>query len=63
MNFWVFCSNTTLGAAIWVAVLAALGYWFGQTETLVAQNLHWITLALVVGFGLIAVFYRRRFSR
>lgn len=49
MNFPIFCIATVLGAGLWVSVLAALGYWFGVNEALIAENLHWITLAL---FGL-----------
>ena len=57
MNIIAFCSATSLGAGIWVGVLAAMGYWFGNNEELVRQNLHWITLALVAGCGIFLFFY------
>ncbi|MFW8602300.1 DedA family protein [Desulfobacterota bacterium M19] len=63
MNIFAFCAATTLGAGIWVVVLAASGYWFGKNEQLVLRNLHIITLALVIGCGLIGYLYWRRWRR
>lgn len=56
MNFAVFCGATTLGAGLWVLVLAAMGFWFGRNEALIEENLHWISLGLlglclVLGIG------------
>jgi len=59
MNVLAFCAATVLGAGIWVLVLAAVGYWFGRNEQLVLQNLHWVTLALVTGCGILVIFYWR----
>jgi len=59
MNLFVFCAATALGAGIWVSVLAALGYWFGRNEQLILQNLHWVSLALLVGCALLTFFYWR----
>lgn len=60
MNVFTFCAATVFGAGIWVLVLAALGYWFGRNEDLVMQNLHWITLGLVlVCLGMIVIYWRR----
>jgi membrane protein DedA with SNARE-associated domain len=63
MNVFAFCAATALGAGIWVLVLAAMGYWFGRNEELVMQNLHWMTLALVVGCGILVLVYWRKWSR
>lgn len=63
MNIFAFCAATVLGAGIWVVVLAALGYWFGRNEQMVLQNLHIITLVIVVGCGLIGYLYWRRWRR
>lgn len=63
MNIFAFCAATTLGAGLWVVVLAALGYWFGRNEQVVLQNLHIITLVLVVGSGLIGYLYWWRWRR
>jgi membrane protein DedA with SNARE-associated domain len=60
MNIFAFCAATALGAGIWVLVLAAVGYWFGRNEQLVIQNMHWITLALVTGCGIMVIIYWRR---
>ena len=62
MNIFAFCAATVLGAGVWVLVLAAIGYWFGRNEQLVLQNLHWITLAIVIGCGILVTFYRRRWK-
>jgi membrane protein DedA with SNARE-associated domain len=63
MNVFAFCAATALGAGIWVLALAAMGYWFGRNEELVMQNLHWMTLALVVGCGILVLVYWRKWSR
>lgn len=60
MNILAFCSATVLGAGIWVAALAAMGYWFGRNEQEVLQNLNWITAALAMGCGILVIFYRRK---
>jgi membrane protein DedA with SNARE-associated domain len=60
MNVFAFCAATVLGAGIWVVVLAAMGYWFGRNEQLVIQNLHWITLVLVIGCGILLIAYWRK---
>ncbi len=62
MNMFAFCGATVLGAGIWVVVLAGMGYWFGRNEQLVAQNLRWVTLILMVGCGLIVFFYWRKWK-
>lgn len=62
MNMFTFCAATVLGAGIWVIVLAAIGYWFGRNEQLVMQNLHWVTLALVIGCGILSILYWRRWK-
>ncbi len=58
MNFFAFCSATTLGAGIWVIILAGLGYWFGQNEAMIMQNLHWISIALLITCTALIVVYR-----
>jgi len=60
MNIFAFCAATIIGAGIWVLVLAAMGYRFGRNVQLVMQNLHWITLAMVIGCVVLVVFYWRR---
>ena len=60
MNMTVFCAATILGAGLWVLVLAGMGYWFGRNEQLLVQNLHWVTLVLVLGCGMILFYYGRK---
>jgi len=63
MNIFAFCAATVLGAGLWVLVLAGMGYWFGRNEQLVLQNLRWVTLFMVVGCGVIVLFYWRKWQR
>ena len=63
MNIFAFSAATVLGAGIWVLVLAANGYWFGRNEELVLQNLHGITLALLmIGGALLAILSWRKWQ-
>jgi membrane protein DedA with SNARE-associated domain len=60
-----FCLYTTLGAGIWVTILAVLGYLLGSQEELLRENLHKITLAalaFVVVSSLVYVWWRRKRS-
>jgi membrane protein DedA with SNARE-associated domain len=68
MNLLTFCLLTSLGAGLWVAVLAWLGYWFGATAEQLATELrrfsHWLALAAAVLLGAYAwVQWRRRNAR
>ncbi len=47
-----FALHTTLGAGLWVTVLALLGYFLGENEALIKEYLHQIVL---VTLGLIAI--------
>jgi membrane protein DedA with SNARE-associated domain len=47
-----FALYTTLGAGLWVIVLALLGYFLGENEALISEYLHQIILATL---GLIAI--------
>lgn len=58
MGMLAFCAATALGAGIWVTVLAALGYLFGRNENLIMQNLHWMTLAMIIICAILIFFYR-----
>lgn len=57
MNVAVFSLATALGAGIWVAVLAAAGYWFGRNEQMVLDNMRWFTLALLAACTAMALLY------
>jgi membrane protein DedA with SNARE-associated domain len=57
MNIFAFCSATFIGAAIWVSVLAAIGYWFGLNEALVLQHIRWVNITLFFACFAVAVIY------
>lgn len=59
MNVFVFSLYTVLGAAIWVAVLAYLGYFIGANEALIKAYLHQITIATVVLIAVIIIVYMK----
>ncbi len=44
----VFSIFTSLGAGIWVAILAFLGYFLGGNEELIKEYLHQIIIDLLV---------------
>jgi len=59
MQFGLFCLATSLGAGIWVVVLAGAGYWFGKNEELMYENLRFGSLLLAGASVLLAVVYWR----
>lgn len=62
MNFKSFCFYTTLGSAIWVTILAILGYTFGSNQELLAKyykEISWFFVILAVLIVAI-IFIRRR---
>lgn len=48
MHLPTFCFYTTLGAGIWVIILALLGYYIGQNESLIKEYLRTIIMGLVI---------------
>jgi membrane protein DedA with SNARE-associated domain len=65
MDLLLFCLFTALGAGCWVAVLALLGFWFGQNPELVSTYLRDVTLiavlfCLLLGAAYLLVLKRRR---
>jgi membrane protein DedA with SNARE-associated domain len=64
MNLKHFCLYTALGAGIWVAILAGLGYYFGANKEVLEHFLHEISIGfLIMGF-LVAIYmvlsYKKR---
>jgi membrane protein DedA with SNARE-associated domain len=57
MSIWKFSIFTALGAGIWVAVLAGLGYILGSNEVLIKEYLHVATMIALVSVLLITIFY------
>ena len=63
MHLGKFSLHTTLGAGIWVTVLALLGYFIGGNEALIKEYLHqiiFVTLGLIVLASLIYVYLNKR---
>lgn len=48
MNPSLFCLLTGLGAGIWVATLALVGYWIGNNQELLMAHIHRIGIVLVI---------------
>ncbi|MDO8623387.1 MAG: DedA family protein [archaeon] len=48
MNLFKFCLFTSLGAGMWILILIYLGYLFGNNMDLINQNLHIISLVLLI---------------
>jgi membrane protein DedA with SNARE-associated domain len=63
MNLVLFCLFTSLGAGIWVVVLALLGFIFGQNQELISRQLHTILLILLPACALLAGLYIWRYRK
>ena len=66
MNLGLFCFYTGFGAAIWVSVLTLLGYYFGQNEALLKENLNLVTtivMAFIVFIGVIYIGLEKKKAR
>ncbi len=57
MRLGSFSLYTSLGAGIWVAILALLGYYLGGQEALLKEYLHYITAAIIIALVILAFFY------
>jgi membrane protein DedA with SNARE-associated domain len=57
MHLGLFSLYTSLGAGLWVTILALLGYYFGQNETLLKENLYTVTVTVVGFIGVCGVVY------
>ena len=57
MNLVIFSLYTSLGAGIWIIILALLGYYIGENEALIKAYLHNIIVVLVLLCIIGAAFY------
>jgi len=57
MDLVKFSLYTTLGASIWVVILALLGYFIGENEELIKEYLSQITWGLIVALLIIGAIY------
>lgn len=64
MSLVPFCLYTSLGAGIWVTVLALVGYWFGNNQEALREHLREVSLGVIllaaVVVGLYVLHLRRR---
>jgi len=63
MNLIRFCFYTSLGAGIWVIVLACIGFIVGNNMELVNQYSRHATLALITCITIILFFYIRKYLK
>lgn len=63
MNIVKFSIYTSLGAGIWVSILAAIGYLVGSNQELVSRYASEASLSLLVLMGLVILLYVRRQRR
>ncbi|MDY0320610.1 MAG: DedA family protein [Arcobacteraceae bacterium] len=59
MDLLRFSIYTSLGAGIWVAILALLGYYIGHNEALLKEYLHTIIISILVLLFVGTIFYIR----
>jgi len=63
MNLLIFSLYTSLGAAIWVVILAMLGYYIGDNEALVKEYLRYIIFSILFALAALGYFYYRKIKR
>ena len=59
MNIWKFSLYTSLGAGIWVLILALLGYFIGSNQELIDQYLKVIIVSILILLAIFILFYIR----
>jgi membrane protein DedA with SNARE-associated domain len=63
MNLLVFSIYTSLGAAIWVVILALVGYYIGDNEALVKEYIRYIIAVILVSLAIIGFVYYRKVKK
>lgn len=63
MNLYKFSLYTTLGAGIWVIILAMLGYFIGGNEVLLKEYLHQIIIGLLFAMSIIVLIYIQKMKK
>ncbi len=59
MDLFKFSLYTSLGAGIWVSILAFLGYFIGKNKTLLDEYLHMIVIGTLILVVVMLIFYVR----
>ncbi len=63
MNLFVFSLYTSLGAGIWVAILAVLGYYLGGNEALIKEYLHTIIVVILILLAILGFWYYKKVKK
>ncbi len=63
MNIFLFSLYTSLGAAIWVIILALVGYFIGDNELLIKEYLRYIVIAILITLSLVVYLYYKKHKR
>ena len=67
MNHWRFTCYTTLGAALWVSILAWIGYFIGENQSLIQLYSRQAIMAVLAFSAMLTLIYvviqRRRARR
>jgi membrane protein DedA with SNARE-associated domain len=63
MNLFVFCIYTSLGAAVWVTILALLGYFLGDNQVLIQEYLHYIIIGILVLLAILGLWYYKKIKK
>ncbi len=57
MHLGVFCFYTGVGAGIWVSILTFLGFYFGQNEALLKEQLHIVSMYILLFIAIMIALY------
>lgn len=60
MNLALFSFYTSLGAAIWVIILALLGYYIGDNEALIKEYLRYIIMGILLIIAIFGFYYYKK---
>ena len=60
MNLLLFSIYTSLGAAIWVIILAILGYYLGENQALIHEYLRYIIISILVLLAIMGFTYYKK---
>jgi membrane protein DedA with SNARE-associated domain len=63
MNLLVFCIYTSLGAAVWVTILALLGYFLGDNQVLIQEYLHYIIIGILLLLAVLGFWYYKKINK
>jgi membrane protein DedA with SNARE-associated domain len=63
MNLLIFSIYTSLGAGIWVAILAILGYYLGDNEGLIKEYLRYIIVVILIALAVLVFWYYKKLKK